>query len=73
MDGFLESVAVGLVQAQRLEQKFDSCDLTDDEIIALWNAPAGSVEFPLSDAFFKRSEELMDKGLIKRPYRHNQR
>ena len=68
MSGFLESVTMGLAQAQREEQRNEPCNLTDEEIIALWNKPFGSCELPLSDEFLARSTELMNKGLIKRPY-----
>ena len=68
MSGLLENVVIRLVQADREKQKDEPCNLTDEEIIALWNKPFGSCELPLSDEFLARSTELMNKGLIKRPY-----
>lgn len=68
MSGLLESVAIGLVQADREKQKGEPCNLSDEEIIALWNKPFGSCELPLSDEFLARSTELMNRGLIKKPF-----
>ena len=61
----LMSVCLAMSLEALQEQKNAPCTLTDEEIIALWDAPFGTVIMPMSDEFVKRSEELMDKGLIK--------
>ena len=65
MSGLLENMCIALTQVQREKQKNEPCNLTDEEIITLWNKPFGSCELPMSDEFLARSTDLMNKGLIK--------